>query len=74
MEITDLIESILGQNGLPGSALHVTLVKNTGSISFSRVASVLSLLSTLQRIHPLICAPWKSQVSIWHIKDLTNKS
>lgn len=73
MEITSLIESMLGQNGLPGNASQVTLVKNTAeSTSFSWVASIFSLVlvSTLQYIHPQICAPWKSQAAIWHIKDL----
>lgn len=55
MELTGLIESILGQNELPGNASQVTLVKNTAeSTSFSWVALIfpLVLVSTLQYIHP----------------------
>lgn len=74
MEIPGLIESILGQNGLPGNASQVTLVKNTAeSTPFPWVASIfpLVLVSTPQYIHPQICASWKSRAAIWHNKDLT---
>ena len=77
MEMAGLIESVLGQNGPPGNASQVTLMKNTAeSTSFSWVASIfpLVLVSTLQYIHPQICASGKSQDAIWHIKDLANKS
>jgi len=73
MEIIGLIESILGQNGLPGNASQMTLLKNTAeSISFPWVASIflLVLVSSLQYIHPQNCASWKSQAAIWHNKDL----
>jgi len=76
MEIIGLIENILGQNGLPGNASQVTLVKNTAeSTSFPWVTSIfpLVLVITLHYIHPQICASWKSQAAIWNIKDLTSQ-
>lgn len=73
MGITGLIESMLEQNGLPGNVSPVTPVKNTAESNyFSWVASIppLVLVSRLQYIHPQICAAWKSQATIWHIKEL----